>query len=309
MMQSDNNKFENSSDQDINIIYFRGSKKTKSITLKLKTLRVIIYLSVVISFWSIISSILLYYTTADNYNQKEKFQKAKSVIFQMQSRYEKIYDIHELIPSKNLKNKTKLEEKMVAVVDRKEDLVAVDQKKNEQKIENEEKNKITNLDLNPQKEEPAGNSHIKEVIKTPEALVDIKSNKIWQEGSFIHLNFSIRNKKKNKKINGYIWGYVKLKRNGHTILKSYPKGIRLNEKGKLEVFNNRGVRFKIRKFKKEDLKIYVGSLQKNEIMEVGVYIKDNGGSIKIGKFDTDKLILQNKFSDEAKADRKKLRYQ
>ena len=68
------------------------------------------------------------------------------------------------------------------------------------------------------------------------------------------------------------------------------------------------MRFKIRRFKKEDFKIYVGNLQEKELLEIGVYVKDNDGGVIISNFDTKKVILRNKFSDEAKVNTIKSRY-
>ena len=267
----------------LSVIYFFDSKKTRSFSLSLSSVQIVILIVFGLFFWSGLSVYLV-----DNYSKeqtmlKERLQASLDTIFEYQSRYDGVY---ELAYPRILRGP------ILSDVSRNEDLSKV--------ADNSDETSTTVVDseFSKQKDlsstsDPSSNDKLNNYEKSHNLVLSIdkiekQSDKDWpvivedisyqkEHGDF-ELNFSIRNIKSPKRAEGYIWSVLTFVDNeGHKSYISSPGGVMVDKNGKI-VNPPKGANwYSIRYYKAKSFYFQIPEDMNGKLSEINIRMLDLEG--------------------------------
>lgn len=277
--------------QDLNkklsVIYFIDSKKTRSFSLSMRSVRLLSTLIVSLLIWSGLSVYLV-----DDYSKhkimlKERLQASLDTIFEYQSRYDGVYELaYPRILNNSMMSEVQLEEDNEIVGANLTDSVAKDDtgvKKSKNKkivVEKDisvkkENNKLSNLE--------ASHSVVLSIDKIekhadknwPIVVEDISYQKEQRD---FELNFSIRNSKSPERAEGYIWSVITLvNKEGEKTYISSPSGVKVDGNGNVLNPPKGANWYSIRYYKAKSFYFHIPEDIDGNLREVNISMMDLDG--------------------------------
>ena len=192
--------------------------------------------------WTVVSPVLLYVTNKKNQALREHLKSRVSTVFEYQSRYDEVYEVaypsqHPSLPkTESIAAAAILEPKILG-----ESHVLNDPTSAEVGVRLEDGDKIHSFT------KLTGTAHDR---KWP---IEVEDVSIHRDGEDLEVTFAIRNRNSPTRIDGYIWGVVRIKdEHGRRKFIVSPQSINLEESGKI-ASSNQGAWFSIRYHKTKSL--------------------------------------------------------
>ncbi len=224
--------------RQLNLIYFVDAARTRTVTIPLGRLRVLLAVVLSILAWSMASIACIAWLSNDMDALKARLRAAQTTIFEYETRYGGVYDIAYPPGGKPPKAVAKNEFKPAAA-----DAPAPAPA---EPSEAESEPAATAIAAAPKAEKDkasaAGPQGLGIVVSNPELEAASKS---------LELRFDLTNKRSPERVEGYIWAIAAFKTTtGETIYIGAPDGIQVKADGE-PTFPQRATIFGIRHFKKK----------------------------------------------------------
>ncbi|MFK7825557.1 MAG: hypothetical protein AB8G05_15510 [Oligoflexales bacterium] len=218
--------------KSLSVIYFVDAKKTRSFSLSLTKVNLILTIFFALVFWSGLSIYFVFESSQEKNNLKDRLHASLATIFEYQSRYDGVYELaYPRVVKKAVSSFADKEEKEILSKEEQKNIAETPDKKAENQpsiAEKEETEKFDprNIVLSIEKVEAKADSD------WPVIVEDISYQK---EQDDFELNFAIRNTQSPERAEGYIWSVVTLMNaKGEKSFISSPIGVKLDEKGKIQ---------------------------------------------------------------------------
>ena len=218
--------------KSLSVIYFVDAKKTRSFSLSLTKVNLILAIFFALVFWSG-SSIYFVYSSLEEKNiLKDRLHASLATIFEYQSRYDGVYELaYPRVIKKAVSSFVAISPESEQKDLKPEQKKTTKKGKAKQKKEVAEKKEVdkfdpSNIVLSIEKVESKADSN------WPVIVEDISYQK---EQDDFELNFAIRNTQSPERAEGYIWSVVTLvDEKGKRAYIASPSGVKVDEKGKIK---------------------------------------------------------------------------
>lgn len=255
----------------LNIIYFVDSNKTKSFSISLKSLKILITGAIVVLLWSGLSLSLIKDAIIKEIDLETELKKSLATILEYESRYDNIYEKAypntEDVPLADKEDNqiTQSEEEREAFDEDSEHLDDLDQEQ-----EGETLSSAENF-LEQQSQDPELNA------KFPIKIQDIKLEKVDQK---VRLSIAIKNKISPKRVEGYIWATARYldKESKQAKYIGSPKGMSISSDGKAEQPSKTANWYSIKYYTVKKLGFELpDSISADELDEIRIAISESNG--------------------------------
>ncbi|NRA44911.1 MAG: hypothetical protein HRU09_08155 [Oligoflexales bacterium] len=220
--------------KSLSVIYFVDAKKTRSFSLSLTKVNLILALFFALVFWSGLSIYFVSHSVEEKNILKDRLHASLATIFEYQSRYDGVYEL--AYPRVIKKAVSTIVEAVEEESGKPDDQKQVAKKENEKS-----KAKVNDSKVAEEKEEEKFDpSNIVLSIEKVEAKADsdwpviVEDISYQKEQDDFELNFAIRNTQSPERAEGYIWSVVTLlNKKGEKSYIGSPSGVKVDDKGKI----------------------------------------------------------------------------
>lgn len=220
-----NNNNHGAHKKNLSVIYFVDAKKTRSFSLSLNKVKMILALFFTLIFWSGFSVFWVYHSAQQKNTLKDRLHASLGTIFEYQSRYDGVYELAYPRVIKKVSAKLAAVESIETKNVKPEENTLAEENIGKKKKE-KEKFDPRNIVLSIEKGQAKADSD------WPVIVEDISYQK---EQDDFELNFAIRNTQSPERAEGYIWSVVTLiNAKGEKNYIASPSGVKVDPQGRMQ---------------------------------------------------------------------------
>jgi hypothetical protein len=278
----------------LNVVYFVDSARTRSFSLSLGKLNLLLALGGMFVVWAFVATGFVYYLINATVEHRVRYRTALSTIFDYQSRYDGVYELAYPEGQRIATTKSESATKTDLADDDENDLADSDfadaTSEPRPGANAPERKQIAaptvQASANESKEAlaPATTDASDSGTKSPaEWLIDLERPSVEKRPQGFDLNFALRNLQKDSKADGYVWAVATVLRDsGEAVHFSAPMNLPLDHDGNV-ADGRRAHKFSIRHYKAKKFSFLTPDGVTGTLTNISVGLLNQDGASKVFK--------------------------